>query len=160
MIYEINKNGFVKIKNKTYVNDIFYQCLENNYIKIINIEDDYESVAKNMFFNSPDNLVIFLFIKNKKNQNNLNNHDELINLLDKIVPSFQDIIDYHKKDIISSQNSETINKIIELYGYNKNLLSINEFNILNNIYKEKYSKENNKISNYIKNVKESIKKKH
>ena len=166
LIYSINKDGVVNANKNLFTNDIFFKCIENNYIKIINIDDNFEEPSKelnSLFFKHPNNLVIYLFIKTKKNKQSKirseNNNDELMNLLDKIIPSFTDIINYHKKDILNSENYKTALEIIEIYGYHKNQLLASEFKILNQIFKQKYEKESKKITTFIKNVKESIKKK-
>ena len=157
-IYSISDYGTLNILNKTYTNDAFIKYTENNYIKIVEVDDTYANNSQSLFFKHPNNPVIFLFVikseqksktDNKKNQISKKNKNYIYHTLGKILPSFDDIINYHSVDFNDYQRNNVINNVIELYGYDRNNLNVHQIGLINNIHERNYKKESKKISNYI-----------
>jgi hypothetical protein len=121
LIYMINNDKIYK--NKTINNfDSYVEKLYNNDVEIVNLS----KIKKNDFFKNPTDFTMFLFDK----------HNELdfYDYLNKLLPSFSDIIDYHQTDIKNTYNTDIIYDILKIYGYDKNELNYEQIKILNKHY--------------------------
>ena len=118
LIYMINNDKIYK--NKIINNfDDYVEKLYNNDVEIVNLS----KIKKNDFFKNPTDFTMFLFDK----------HNELdfYDYLNKLLPSFSDIIDYHQSDIKNTYNTDLIYDILKIYGYDKNELNYAQTKILN-----------------------------
>ena len=140
---KINIVGFIRIpislvytvhNDKLYKNKIInkYQYyLDNidNDIDVVNLS----KAKQNNFFKKPNECVMYIFDKHKEYT--------LFDYLNHLLPSFEDIMDYHKEDFKkNNSNSNLIDTIIEIYGYHKNELNIAQTKLIQKYYDMFYDK--------------------
>ena len=155
LIYSIDNSGVFKEANKSYTNDILLKYMETNSIVVVEVNDKINDIEKeNLFFKNPENLVIFLFVKNKNN-NQPRNDEELpmfYNLVNKILPTFNNIIDFHKGDFKKYNSQSLINNVLEFYKYQKSYLNIEQKKEILKLETESFKKESTKIKSFVKDI--------
>ena len=113
-----------------------YKVNKNNNIEITFIESIYDDKKENFYHNKIyffDNIVI-----------DKNEYDEIIK---KIVPSINDIINNELKIINKSYTFDNINDIFKNYSLNINSLNVDQINIIKNIFETNLNKLMNEKNN-------------
>ena len=80
-------------------------------------------LKKNSFFKNPNDCVMYIFDKNESFQQ--------FDYINKLLPSFEEIIEYHHSDFIkNNSNNNLIKDVIGEYGFKYNELDISNINLI------------------------------
>lgn len=125
---------------KTTIQEIYNQHKELETIKEIDLEKDKDQIKDNIlkYRSQP---TFFYFPENKQTLKN-----EQREYLEKLVPNFEEICRYHKKEFEECQNWTQIENIIQHYGYKLRNLNIDDWMVLSEILENKVSSDVYKLS--------------
>lgn len=157
-IYNIKNNSCSFIKNIN-IEEIYTELLENGKFKVIEINNN-SNLDDDIFFKHENHIVIYLFVKNKTSENSENSEsskntkeDEFLSLVNKIIPNYKTIIEYHENDIKKSTNINLLYEILELFDYNYEYLDNNINNYIEKIKNYVIDKKITNINKFFDKIK-------
>ena len=118
-IYNITKRECNLLKNTTE-SQTYLDALDKTTLKIVEINDNNDNDP--LFFKFENKTVIYLFTKDTKKEDT-----SFIDLVDKILPTFDDIIQFHKPVLSKSKNHNLIFDLLDIHYFKKEYLSYNQY---------------------------------
>lgn len=128
----LNIIGFIRMPLNKEVNSNDIEGFETEIIHTSELNEDFN------LFKNPDKILMFVLPKDINND-----RENIRNILDNIIPDFDDIITANRKKLKYCYNLRKINDILKNYGYDIYQIGIEKFNKIIDIQKKE-------CENYIK----------